>query len=222
MKYLDAAYHNINNQSLKSTKIILLISCVIGVLLIITGSIHQSFILERLTFPIIILVYLFFWIKQIRTFYKTLKWQSVEFKVRGRSSQIVKRAVKSSHHFAVIMCLMGFGALCLTLAELVKDYFFIFTIFSYCPNLVKQLYGIPNYQPLLTMTSQINAFTVFSEITAKISTILALIAFLVIMSQYVLATFVFFSGMFLKRLKYRFGRVRTRFTPSLTDPLLIS
>ena len=222
MEYLDAAYHNINNQSLKSTKIILLISCVIGVLLIITGSIHQSYILERLIYPIVLLVYFSFWVRQTRIFYKTLEWQSIEYRVRGRSSQIVERAVKSSHHFAIIMCLMGIGVLSITLAQLINDYFFIFTIFAYCPNLVTQLYGTPDYEPLFTTTPQMNAFILSGEITLGIQTTLYLIAFLAITSQYVLATFVFFLGMFVKKIKYRFGRVRTRFTPSLTDPLLIS
>ena len=222
LKYLDAAYHDINNQSLKSTKIILLISCVIGALRIITGSFYQSFILERLIYPIIMLIYFSFWAKQTRTFYKTLKWQSVEFKVRGRSSQIVKRAIKSSHHFAVIMCLMGFGALCITFAEIVADYFFIFTLFTYCPKLLNQFYGTPDYEPLFTTKPQIDVLTLFNEIKTGIQTILSLIAFLIITSQFALVTFAFFGGMFVKKLKYRFGRVRTRFTPNLTDPLLIS
>ena len=222
MKYLDAAYHNITNQSLNSTKIILLISYMIAALRIITGSVYQLFILERFIYPIITLIYFIFWIKQTRTFYETLKWQSIEFKVRGRSSQIVKRAVKSSHHFAVIMCLVGITALCLTLTEIVDDYFFIITLFTYCPKLLKQLYGIPNYKPLFTTIPQIHALALSSEITEGIQTILSLVAFLAITSQYMLATFVFFGGMSIKKLKYRFGRVRTRFTPSLTDPLLIS
>ena len=222
MKYLDAAYHNINNQSLKSTKIILLISCVIGALRIITGSIRQLFILEKLIYPIITLIYFSFWVKETRIFYKTLKWQSVEFKVRGRSSQIVKRAVKSSHHFAVIMCLVGITVLCLTLAEIVGDYFFMFTLFTYCPKLLNQLYGIPNYEPLFTTRPQLNALALSSEIKTGIQTNLSLIAFLTITIQYVVVTFVFFGGMLVKKLKYRFGRVRTRFTPNLTDPLLIS
>ena len=222
MKYLDAAYHNINNQSLNSTKIILLISSVIGALRIITGSIHQSLILERLIYPIITLIYFSFWVKQTRTFYKTLKWQSIEYRVRGRSSQIVKRAVKSSHHFAVIMCLVGVAVLCLTLTEIVDDYFFIFTLFTYCPKRLNQLYRTPDYEPLFTTISQIHALTISSEITSGIQTILSLVAFLAMISQYMLATFVFFGGMFVKKLNYRFGRVRTRFTPSLTDPLLIS
>ena len=222
LKYLDATYRNINNQSLKSAKIILLISCVVGVLLIITGSIHQSFILERLIYPIILLVCLSFWIRQTLIFYKRLKWQSIEFKVRGNSSKIVNKAVKSSYHFAIIVCLMGFGELCITLAQLINDYFFIFTIFAYCPKLLKQLYGIPDYEPLFTTTSQTNAFALFNEISTGISGILTLVANLSITIQYVVVTFVFFGRMLVKKLKYRFGRVRTRFTPSLTDPLLIS
>ena len=222
MEYLDATNHNINNQSLKSTKIILLISCIIGVLLIISGSIHQSFILERFIYPIIILIYFSFWIRQTRKFYRTLKWQSIEYRVRGRRSQIVERAVKSSHHFAIAMCLMGIGVLCLNLSEIVDGYFFVFTIFAYCPKLIKQFYGTPDYEPLLTTKSQIDTLAIFSQVNALISTSLSFIAYLSITSQYLIITFVFFGGMLVKKLNYRFGRVRTRFTPNLTDPLLIS
>ena len=222
MKYLDATYHNINNQSLKSTKIILLISCVIGVLLIITGSIHQSFILERLIDPIIKLIYFSFWIMQIRTFYRTLKWQSIEYRVRGRSSKIVKRAVKSSHYFAIAMCLVGIGILCITFTEIINSSFFIFTIFAYCPKLIKQLYGTPDYEPLLTTKMQIDTLAISSQVGRLISGSLSFIAYLSITSQYLIITFVIFGGMLVKKLNYRFGRVRTRFTPNLTDPLLIS
>ena len=94
------------------------------------------------------------------TLHKTLKWQSVELQVRGTSSHIMRRAIKSSNHFGTIVCLLGIGTLCLTFAEFVDDYFFIFTIFAYCPNLVTQFYETPDYEPLFTTKSQIDALHV--------------------------------------------------------------
>ena len=222
MKYLDTTYHNINEQPVKFIKIFMTVSCIAGVLLFVSGSIHQSFALERLAYPIILLIYTFIWMKIARNFHKTLKWQSVEFKVRGRSSQLVRRAIKSSKHFAIIMCSLGFGAISLTLASIVDNYFFIFTMFAHCPNLVAQLYGAPHYRPLFTTKSQIDALTLSSKISSEIYVFLSVIAYLAITSQYLLVTFAFFGGIVVRKLKYRFGRIRTRFSPSLTNPLLFS
>ena len=222
MKYLDTTYHNINEQPVKFIKIFMTISCIAGVLLFVSGSIHQSFVLERLVYPIILLIYTCIWMKIARKFHKTLKWQSVELKVRGRSSQIVRRAIKSSKHFAIIMCQMGIGIICLTLAQNVIDSFFIFTLFAYCPKIVAQLYGTSHYTPLFTTKPQIDALVLSSEITSEICIVLSVIAYLAITAQYLLVTFVFFGGMVVRKLKYRFGRIKTRFTPSLTNPLLIS
>ena len=222
MKYLDATYHNINVQPVKFIKIFMTVSCIAGVLLFVSGSIHQSFVLERVAYPIILAIYTFIWMKIVRDFHKTLKWQSLELKVRGRSNQIVRRAIKSSKHFAIIMCSLGIGIICLTLAQNVIDLFFIFTMFAYCPKIVAQLYGTPHYTPLFTTKPQIDALVLSSEITSEICVILFVIAYLAMTSQYLLVTFVFFGGMVVRKLKYRFGRIKTRFTPSLTDPLLIS
>ena len=222
MKYLDATYHNINEQPVKFIKIFMTVSCIAGVLLFVSGSIHQSFILERLAYPIIMLTYTCIWIKIARNFHKTLKWRSIEFKVRGRNSQIVRRAIRSSNHFAIVMSLLGIGAICLTLTSIVDDYFFIFTLFAYCPKIVAQLYGTPHYTPLFTTKLQIDALVLSSKITSEICIVLSVIAYLAMTSQYLLVTFVFFGRMIVIKLKYRFGRIKTRFTPSLTNPLLIS
>ena len=222
MKYLDTIYHNINEQPVKFIKIFMTVSCVAGVLLLIAGSIHQSFVLEMLISPIILLIYTCISVKIARTFYKTLKWQSVEFIVRGRSSQIVRRAIRSSKHFAIVMCSLGIAELSLTLGVIVDHYFFIFTLFAYCPKIVTQLYGTSHYTPLFTTKSQIDAFELSDKIASKICGLLTLIVYLAISSQYLFATFAFFGGMVATKLKYRFGRIKTRFTPSLTNPLLIS
>ena len=222
MKYLDAFYHNINDKSLKSAKMIIVVSCVIGVLLLIMGSIPQLFIPQKILFPIITLLYFCIWTKQARTFYKTLNWRSVEFKIRGRSSRIVKRAVNSSYYFGITISLLGIGLFSVILADLLDEYFFLFAAFAYCPNIIHQIYDSPDYEPLLTARPQMAAFTLCSGIIAGTSTALSIVAFLTVSSQYLFATFVFFGGILVKKLNYRFGRVRTRFTPNLRFPLLIA
>ena len=222
MKYLDATYHNIYDQSLKYAKIFILTSCVIGVLLLITGSVRKSIIPQKIISPIVLLVYFYIWIRQARKFYNTLRWRSVEFIVRGRSSQVVKRAVKSSYHFGIIMSLLGIGLFSIIIADLLDDYFFLFAAFAFCPNIIHQIYGTVGYEPLLTEKMQIHVLVLGSDIITGISIILSSVAFLTIGSQYISATLVFFGEIVVKKLKYRFGRVRTRFTPSFSDPLLIA
>ena len=222
VKYLNTTYHDIKVQSLKDIKINISVSCVIGVLLFSAGLISQLFILERLIYPIILLVYFCIWIKQVRKLYKTLKWKSVEFQVQGWSSQIVRRAVKTSYHFGIIMSLIGIGIGCIVLTVFLDHYFFLFATVVYCPNLIKQVYGDFGYEPLLTTKTQINALDICGHIITGIVTALSLVAYLLISLQYLLATIVFFGGLLMKKFKYRFGRVRTRYTPSLNDPLLIT
>ena len=222
VKYLNTTYHDINAQPLKAIMINISVSCVIGVLLFITGSVRQLYIFERLIYPIILLVYFCIWTKQVRSLYKTLKWKAVELKVRGMSSQIVRRAVKTSYHFGIITTFIVIGVGCMVLTEFLDHYFFLFATVVYCPNFINQVYGALEYEPLLTTETQINALDICCQIITGIVVVLSLVAFLVIGSQYLLATVVFFGGLLIKKLKYRFGRVRTRYTPSLTDPLLIT
>ena len=59
-------------------------------------------------------------------------------------SQIVRRSIKSSHFFAILMCQMGIGFIFLTLASILNDSLFIFTLFAFGPRIVTQLYGTPH------------------------------------------------------------------------------
>ena len=106
MRYLDVTIHNINANPFHYVNRMLLVSCIIGVLLVIIGSIPHLFPISKLFVPIIQFVYFCIWLKQTRTFYKTLKWRYVEFKVRGMRSQIVSRSVVACNQFACIMGIM--------------------------------------------------------------------------------------------------------------------
>ena len=223
MRYLDVKYHDVNAKTFPFIRCMFVVTSLLGVALIVAGSVPQLFILQKMLYLVTFSVYFYLWVKQSRTFYKTLKWRSVEFKVRGRSSQMVRRSIKSCYHFAFIMTLMGIGFLSMLLNLFLHISFFIIaTAVYYGPCLFHHLYGTPYYEPLLTSNQQIEYLHISSEIVAWFSAILVVITYIVIGSPYIFLTIAFFGGKLWKALKYRFGRVRTRFTPSLTDPLLIT
>ena len=223
MKYLDVIYHDIHGNPFEYVRRFLLVSCLVGIFLIITGSIPQLFIPHEIFEPVINLIYFCIWIRQTRTFYKTLRWRCVEYKIRGVSRQIVRRLVKSCRHFAVIMSMMGIGLLSLILFIIINRGFFLIMIaIHYGPCLFHHLYGTPLYEPLLKTNQQIKDMNPCGKIVLGIATVLILIAYLSIRLQYLFATILFFGTKLWEILKYRFGKVRIRFTPSLTDPLLMT
>ena len=223
MKYLDVIYHDIPGKPFKHVRCFLLVSCLIGILWIITGSIPHLFILQKIFEPVINLIYFCVWVRQTNVFLKTLRWTYVEYKIRGVSRQIVMRSVRSCRHFALFMSMMGIGFLSLILYEIISKGFFLITIaIHYGPFLFHHLYGTPLYKPLLTTNKQIKALNLSIEIVLWIETVLMIVAHLSIGLQYLFASNIFFGAKIWKILKYRFGKVRTRFTPSLTDPLLLT
>ena len=223
MKYLDVIYHDIHGKPFKFVRRFLLFSCLIGIFWIITGSIPQLLILQKIFMPVITLIYFYAWVRQTRTFYKTLRWRCVEYKIRGVSRQILRRSVENCQHFTVIMSMMGIGFLFMILFVIIDKALFLTTIaIRYGPCLFHHLYGTPLYKPLLTTNKQIEALNLSIEIFSWIGTSILLVAHFSIGMQYLFASLGFFGSKLWKSLKYRFGKVRTRFTPSLTDPLLIT
>ena len=223
MKYLDVVYYDIHGKPFKCVRRFLLVSCLFGIFLIISGSIPQLFILQELFNPVINLIYFCIWVRQTRTFFKALKWRCIEYKVRGVSSQIVKRFFKNCKHFAVFMSLIGIGLVSLILFSIInRGLFLIIIAIRYGPCLFHYLYGTPLYEPLLTANKQIEVLNLSIEIVSWIETALMIVAFLSIGLQYLFPSIGFFGMKLWKSLKYRFGKVRTRFTPSLTNPLLIT
>ena len=222
-KYLDGIYHSNDHKPLQYIKYFILVSGCIGIILIVLGSVPQLSIFQILLEPVINFIYFSLWVKHNRIFYKTLRWRAIEFKVRCQNSRIVKNSVMNCHHFAVIMCLVGIGILCIFLAEFLEKYFFLISIaIRNGPCLFHYLYGTAYYEVLLTTKQQIDALNFSSKIVSCISTALVIFSLFAIGLQYLLAAIVFFGARLWKALKFRFGRVRTRFTPSLYDPLLIT
>ena len=162
MKYLDVIYHDIHDKPFKYVRRFVLVSCLVGIFMILTGSIPHLFILQEIFEPVFIFIYFCIWARQTRTFYKTLRWRCVEYKIRGVSCQIHRRSVKNCQHFAVIMSMMGTGLLCLVLVVITVRGFSLVTIaIHYGPCLFHHLFGTPLYKPLLTKNKQIFFFVFY-------------------------------------------------------------
>ena len=224
MKYLDVILHNIHGKPFRYITKFLLITFFIGAFMIVTGSIPQLLIIEKLSVPIIDTIYFIIWIKCIRTFYNTLRWRAIEFKIRGERKSIVRKAIINCKQFALVMGILAIATACLILTEILSRYYFlIVTGLHYGPCIFQYLYRTPLYQPLLVSQQQIRVLKLIHEVIAYVSSILIFTASILIGSEYLLATILFFGIKIVKKLKYRFGCVHTRFTPTnnLRRPLLI-
>ena len=218
VKYLHIEYHEMIIDPFKFIKRFLIITILMGIVITVTGSVPQLMFIEKFIVPIILFIYLYIWIKNNITFYKTLRWRSIEFKVRGCSTRIVKNSVISYRQFMIIMSCMFIIAACFALSELITQYFFIIATVIYDgPCLFNYLYGTAFYKPLLTTQKQIDALELTNEIQSYISTFLVLTASVLLGVEYILATFVYFGRILWKKLKTRFCKVRTRFTPRFSS-----
>ena len=221
MKYLDVKYHDIYGKTARYIRMFLLVTVMLGIFLIIAGSVPQLILIQKVVEPIFQLIYFSIWVKHTHTFYKTLKWRTNEFRVRSRSNRVVKRSLISRYQFVIIMSCMLIGTACLILAECLTQYFtLIATILYYGPCIFNYLYATPDYQTLLVTQQQIGALHTTNTVIRYFSTFLLIAASAIILSQYILATCLFFGQITVRKLKYRFGYIPIRFRPSLTNPLL--
>ena len=74
VKYLHIEYHEMNIDSFQFIKRFLIVTLLMGIFLIITGSVPQLMFIEKLVEPIILFVYFYISVKNNITFYKTLRW----------------------------------------------------------------------------------------------------------------------------------------------------
>ena len=221
MKYLHETFHDISSNPFRYIKRFLSISSLVVISIIITGSVAQLKILHSVALSIFPLVCFLIWIQHSRIFYRTLRWRALELRVRSSREGLVRRAVISCYQFKLIMWCVGLGYFCLTLRQFLESLFSLVTIATfYGPCLFHYLYGTPYYQPLIVTQQQIEALRLCDEILSSINTILAVAVFLLTVLLYVVCTALFFGRTVINKLKYRFGCVRVRFTPSLTHHLL--
>ena len=221
MKFLHENFHNIHSTAFHSIRRLLVVTCLLEVLLITTGSVPQLMIINIVLVPILSFIYFLIWVKHTRMFYRTLRWRSVELRIRSNNERLVRRAVISCHQFLVVMCCFGIAILCLNLSEFLDNIFALLTIvLQNGPCLFNHLYGTAYYKPVLVTEQQIEAFRLAYDIEDSAPFILESIAFILLGSQYLLCTAVFFGRILINQLKYRYGYVQTRFTPNLTQRLL--
>ena len=221
MKFLQENFHNIRSTAFHSIRRLLVVTCLLEVLLITTGSVPQLMIINIVLVPILSFIYFLIWVKQTQMFYRTLRWRSVELRIRSNNERLVRRAVISCYQFLVLMCCIGFAILCLNLCESLAGLFTFLTIaLQNGPCLFNHLYGIAYYKPVLVTEQQFEAFKLAYDIKESAIFILESIAVYLLGSQYLLCTAMFFGRILINQLKYRYGYVQTRFTPNLTQRLL--
>ena len=219
VKYLHITYHEISVDPFQFIKRFLILTSLIGIFLLITGSVPQLMIIEKLLEPIILFIYFCISVKYNRIFYKTLQWRSIEYKMRGRSNCIVRRSIISRYQFAIIMSCLSLTYICSTLAEFISQYFFLIATAIYDgPCLFNYLYGTGYYRPLLTTQQQINTLKNINEVFRYITSLLVSAGLVLFGIEYSGSSVLFLVGIFWK--KFRFHRANTRFTPSLMDPFL--
>ena len=221
LKYLHVTYHSIDNSPYRFIKLFLVATCVIGVLLVIIGSVPQLIILSKLIRPVITLIYFGIWVKYSRIFYRTLKWRTIEFRIRDGRDWIIRRSVISRYQFLLFMGILIFSGGLEIITIFLEEYFFLFaTGVYYGPCVFNYLYGTPYYQPLVSTQQQIHVFQLCHNTMLYLKYILTIISTVLIASEYVLGTILFFGGILREKLRYRFGLVRTRYTPELNHYLL--
>ena len=154
-------------------------------------------------------------------FYRTLRWRSVELRIRSNNERLIRRAVISCYQFLVVMCCFGIAILFFNLSEFLDNIFALLTIaLQNGPCLFNHLYGTAYYKPVLVTEQQIEVFRHVYDIEDSALFLLESIAMFLLGSQYLLCTAVFFGRFLINQLKYRYGYVQTRFTPNLTQSLI--
>ena len=220
MKYLSETLHNIHSEVFHYIRRLLIVTSLISVFLIITGSIPQLMIVHFCIEPIVLFIYFGVWVKQARMLNKTLRWRVLEFQARRKSRRLIRRAIISCYQFKILMSCFGIGTLCIILSNLIETCFsLVALILHYGPCFFNYLYGTPYYRPVLTTQLQIDALSLTQEM-CYIMGLFIFMGALFIGMHYIVASALFFGGILRMKLKYRFGKVQTRFTPNLTEHLL--
>ena len=189
VKYLHISYHELNINPFKIIKRFLLITSLIGIFLIISGSILKLMIMNWLVEPIILFTYFCIWVKSNRTFYKTLQWRTMEYRIRGRSNCIVRRSVISCHQFLIINSCFGVILACTILIQFLTQYSLLIAIaFFDGPCLFQYLYGTSYHKPLLNTQNQISSLELAREYFAFILLFLILTISVLLAVEYVLVS----------------------------------
>ena len=221
MKYLNETLHNIHSEVFHYIRRLLIVTSLISVFLIITGSIPQLMIVHFCIEPIVLFIYFGVWVKQARMLNKTLRWRVLEFQARRKSRRLIRRAIISCYQFKILMSCFGIGILYAIFSNFLQICFsLVALILHYGPCFFNYLYGAPYYKPILTTQQQLEALSLTQEIKFNLAALFRLFASIFIDMHYIVGSALFFGGILRMKLKYRFGKVQTRFRPNLTEHLL--
>ncbi|KAI6646697.1 hypothetical protein LOD99_12818 [Oopsacas minuta] len=200
------------------------ITIVFAFVIFLTGSVLQFKIFEIIFGPFILVIYFCIWVKHIKIFYKILKDRVIKLKVRQSHETKVRRAMESMYQFGIIMSLNGTAFACFLLSEIIEAIFFSISIgIFYGPCIFSYVYRTAAYEPWLRGPEHFQTLILAGTLISIILKLLIVFAQGIILIHYSLGTILFFWEACLIDIKTRFGfGVRTRYTPSLFNPLLFT
>ncbi|KAI6662030.1 hypothetical protein LOD99_9617 [Oopsacas minuta] len=222
MKYLEWRYLYPSRNSAKWKNRFLQITGVIVFLFITLGSIPQTVILHRIIEPVTQIAYFVIFARQARIFYKISKSMALDHRITSQDERSYKLTLYSAYQFGIGMLGYSFGYLCLILSEIFSyTSFHISTILYYSPCLLHYLYGIQVFQPIIHTSQDIAYYKEFFFSISIVSRSFIVLGTVALVTQFVLFSLVYLTKTILLSLKSRSEKgLRTRFTPSLTNPLL--
>ena len=214
MHFLHITFHSIPLNPFRFIRRFLLFTSILSLLLVITGTVPQLILFEKLVEPLIELAYFLIWYRYTRMFYQTLKWRTNEFRIRR--PKLVKTSVENRIKFAVVMFSMGLGFLLNVFVNLLASYgLFSSVVLHYGPCLFNYLYGTPFYQTSLVSDRHADTQLFNHKIYLFVTFSFLSLALLIIGSQYLLISLVYLVTYLRKKLCVRF-----ELNPSLTKRLL--
>ena len=203
MHFLHITFHSIPLNPFRFIRRFLLFTSILSLLLVITGIVPQLILFEKLVEPLIELAYFLIWCRYTRMFYQTLKWRTNEFRIRR--PKLVNASTESRIKFAVVMFSMGFAILMYVFVDILSSYSTLSSVvLHYGPCLFNYLYGTPYYQPFLVSDRQLDAQSVFHKIYVIVTLSFKSLALLIVWSQYLLISLVYFILYLRSKLYVRF------------------
>ena len=217
MRYLESRqlFPSRDTRNLNSSRIGLIL--VTATVLITLGSIPQTVILHRIIEPIIQMLYFVKWVKQTRRFYQVSKSIANDYRIIVNSERLYRMSLSGVHQFGILMSCNGFSLFCLILLEFISySGFLLSTVLCYSPCLFHYLYGTPLYTPVIHSPQALDTYRDVFFSFAIVSRSFMIVTFVGVTILLLFTSLIFL----ICTVKSRLRHTRTRFTPSLTHPLL--
>ena len=219
MKYIHAREYNRSSEYRKWNKRFLSIMLLIVICLTILGTVPQFVLAQRIIEPIVQNIVYWKWVKQIRRFHQTLKMLAFDCQINRKRKVVIRRAIVLAKRFKIIMSLNIASFSLFILAEFIAQLsFVVLTGLYYGPCLFHYLYGTPIYTQVINNKYQMKILENTSISIDIIERFLIAIATIILSSHFFTISILFFGKRFTNGFNKKY---RTRFTPDLTNPLLI-